>query len=125
MAHTRNYQRACDSLFSIPYGMFYFTDFDYSRLQYINTVTRVSKKHKTNQLFNDCFIMADTETSKKVPGTIGPNHVCAWSLAIRAYHRNVCTLWGTKPDELCRCISDILKYMPGDHLSFCHLLYCS
>ena len=115
MAHTRNYQRACDSLFSIPYGMFYFTDFDYSRLQYINTVTRVSKKHKTNQLFNDCFIMADTETSKKVPGTIGPNHVCAWSLAIRAYHRNVCTIWGTKPDELCRCISDILKYMPGDH----------
>lgn len=59
--------------------------------------------------------MADTETSKKVPGTIGPNHVCAWSLAIRAYHRNVCTIWGTKPDELCRCISDILKYMPGDH----------
>ena len=115
MAHTRNYQRACDSLFSIPYGMFYFTDFDYSRLQYINTVTRVSKKHKTNQLFNDCFIMADTETSKKIPGTIGPNHVCAWSLAIRAYHRNVCTIWGTKPDELCRCISDILKYMPGDH----------
>ena len=59
--------------------------------------------------------MADTETSKKIPGTIGPNHVCAWSLAIRAYHRNVCTIWGTKPDELCRCISDILKYMPGDH----------
>ena len=115
MAHTRNYQRACDSLFSIPYGMFYYTDFDYSRLQYINTVTRVSRKHKTNQLFNDCFIMADTETSKKVPGTIGPNHVCAWSIAIRAYHRNVCTLWGTKPDEMCRCISDILKYMQGDH----------
>ena len=115
MHHTRNYQRACDSLFSIPYGMFYFTDFDYSRLQYINTVTRVSRKHKTNQLFNDCFIMADTETSKKVPGSIGPNHVCAWSIAIRAYHRNVCTLWGTKPDELCRCISDILKYMQGDH----------
>ena len=115
MAHTRNYQRACDSLFSIPYKMVFWDTFDYSRLKFINTVTRVSHKHKTNQLFNDCFIMADTETSKKHPTIPGPNHVCAWSIAIRAYHKNLCCLWGTKPDELCKCISHILKYMPGDH----------
>ena len=115
MAHTKNYRRACDSLFSVPYSMQYWDTFDYSRLQYINTVTRVSKKHNYNQLFNDCFIMADTETSKKATGIQGPNHVCAWSLAIRAYHKNVVCLWGTRPDELPRCINLIHQSMPGDH----------
>lgn len=125
MAHTKNYRRACDSLFSIPYAMTFWDVFDYSRLQYINTVTRVSKKHKTNQIFNDCFIMADTETSKKAKGIVAPNHVCAWSLAIRAYHKNLVCLWGTRPDELVKCIAHILKYMPGDHqiLYFHNLAY--
>lgn len=62
--------------------------------------------------------MGDTETSKKAIGIQGPNHVCAWSIAIRAYHRNVCCLWGTRPDDFCTCLSNILKYMPGDHQIF-------
>lgn len=116
MAHTSSYRRACDSLFSIPYAMTFWDVFDYSRLQYINTVTRYSKKYQSKQIFNDCFIMADTETSKKVVGIQCPNHVCAWSIAIRAYHQNLVCLWGTRPDDMVRCFSNILKYMPGDHL---------
>lgn len=115
MAHTKNYRWACGKLSEVPYELIRWDKFDYSILQYINKVTRAGSKKHGKQVFNDCFIMADTETSKKKKNTLGPNHVCAWSIAIRAYHRNVVCLYGARPDDFCTCVSNILKYMPGDH----------
>ena len=51
-----------------------------------------------------CIIMADTETSKKMlhPKTDADNHnhICAWSIAFRAYGMNVAVLWGKKAKRL-------------------------
>ena len=115
MGHTINYRRACDELAKIPYELIHWDKFDYSCLQYINKVTRAGSKKHGKQVYNDCFIMADTETSKKKKNTRGANHVCAWSIAIRAYHRNVVCLYGSRPDEFCTCVDNILKYMPAEH----------
>ena len=115
MGHTKHYRWACDQLAKVPYELIHWTNFDYSCLQYINKVTRAGSKKHGKQIYNDCFIMADTETSKKTKHGRGANHVCAWSIAIRAYHRNVVCLYGSRPDDFCKCLSDILKYMPGDH----------
>ena len=56
-------------------GAIYYKDFEYKRLHKI----RYNKKRGySNETFNPCFIMADTETSKKRDGT-KDNHVCAFS----------------------------------------------
>lgn len=115
MAHTKNYRWACGKMEEVPYQLIRFDQFDYTILQYINKVTRAGSKKHGKQIYNDCFIMADTETSKKKKRYKGPNHVVAWSIAIRAYHRNVVCLYGSRPDDFCKCLTDILKYMPGDH----------
>lgn len=113
MGHTKGYRWACDELAKYPYELIHWAKFDYSRLKLINVVTRAGSKKHGKQTFNDCFIMADTETSKKDKKVKGPNHVCAWSLAIRAYGRNVVCLYGSRPDEFCICVSAILKQMQG------------
>jgi len=115
MGHTKNYRWACDQLAAIPYKLCKWAEFDYTILKYINKVTRAGSKKHGKQVYNDCFIMADTETSKKKKNARGANHVCAWSLAIRAYHRNVVCLYGSRPDEFIYSLNNILKYMPGDH----------
>ena len=115
MGHTKNYRWACDQLVAVPYKLMKYNEFDYSILKYINKVTRAGSRKHGKQVYNDCFIMADTETSKKKKNEKGPNHVCAWSLAIRAYHKNVVCLYGTRPNELVECLNNILKYMPADH----------
>ena len=115
MGHTKNYRWACDQLAAVPYKLIKYDEFDYSILKYINKVTRAGSKKHGKQVYNDCFIMADTETSKKKKNERGANHVCAWSLAIRAYHRNVVCLYGSRPDEFCTCVENILKYMPAEH----------
>ena len=115
MGHTKNYRWACDQLAMHPYELIHWAKFDYTILKYINTVTRAGSKKNGKQVYNDCFIMADTETSKKDKKKAGPNHVCAWSIAIRAYSRNVVCLYGSRPDDFCTCLSAILKQMPGEH----------
>lgn len=115
MAHTKNYRWACDQLLKHPYQLIYWAEFDYTILQYINKIKRAGSKRHGDQIFNDCFIMADTETSKKKKEEQGPNHVCAWSLAIRAYDRNIVCLYGTRPDEFCTALNSVLSHMPGDH----------
>lgn len=66
--------------------------------------------------YNDVIVMFDTETSKKDPDSIGENHVCAWSISLRAYERDICTLYGYKPSELIKCIRKIQESMKGDCL---------
>lgn len=115
MAHTRQYNERKALLFSEPYAMVFWDQFDYSRLQYINTIIRSGRKKGGDQIYNDCFIMADTETSKKSAAP-GPCHVVAWTLSIRAYHENLVTLYGSDPESLCLCMAKIKKAMPGEYL---------
>ena len=106
----------------VPYRLQFYTEFDYGLLNHL-----IYKKRPVRgepDTVNDCFIMADTETSKKpcvykVVDTKGnrtevhENHVVAWSVAIRALGLNIVTLWGRRPSELMDCISRICSCLPG------------
>ena len=94
------------------YVFSYWRDFDYSRLGCISYIFRAGSKKR--ERYNDCIIMADTETSKKDPAIIYQNHVVAWTISIRAYSINICTLWGHRPDTMIECIDKLHNSMPGD-----------
>ena len=41
------------------------------------------------------------------------NHVCLWTISMRAYGYNIATLYGTKPTDLIKCITKIHETLPG------------
>lgn len=41
------------------------------------------------------------------------NHVCFWTISLRAYHHNIVTLYGYKPSEMAECMSRIHDTLPG------------
>ena len=86
--------------------------YKFSELKNIMYVRRSGRGD--NDTYNDCIIMADTETSKEKAGTIGANHVCAFTISIRAFNKNIVTLYGTRPSELVKCFNKIRRYMPAD-----------
>lgn len=104
-----------------PYRMLYYTDFDYSVLQMIDSIG-VNRQSMKNAYAN-CFIMLDTETSKAAPNRVWTktyksgkteqitdpvqNYIVAWSIAIRAFHHNITTLYGAKPSECIDCLQRI------------------
>ena len=67
---------------------------------------------------NNVIIMADTESSKSadyIPGEAAiDNHICLWTISLRAYHKNIVTLYGTKPSEMIECITTLHNSMPGE-----------
>ena len=79
--------------------------YKFSELKNIMYVRRSGRGD--NDTYNDCIIMADTETSKEKAGTIGANHVCAFTISIRAFNKNIVTLYGTRPSELVKCFNKI------------------
>lgn len=114
-----------------PYKMVHWTEYNYEELSSILCFKRSGPKGN-GKTYNDVFIMADTETSKKRPDTVlkkfdkkrnvtqkqyigYDNHVCAWSIAIRAFDTNLVCLWGHRPDTLVRCMEKLHNAMPGDH----------
>lgn len=94
------------------YQYVFYTDFDYKILNNVMYLKRPGKR--SNESFNDMIIMADTETSKEKPNTITRNYVVIWTLSIRAFGVNICTLYGRKPSELTDCINKILSHMQGN-----------
>lgn len=96
---------------NVPYKMIYWDDFNYGLLSKITWL--YSKRGKDRVTINDCYIMADTETSKKDNGS-QHNHVVAWTISIRAFHYNIVTLWGRRPSDICKCIGFIMGNMSGD-----------
>lgn len=92
-------------------GAVYYKDFDYKSLSYIKSL---KKRGYSNDTFCPCYIMADTETSKKSNGT-HDNHVCAFSVAIRYKGNNKACLFGYDPIEFIECISKILDTMQGHY----------
>ena len=95
------------------YQMVLWSDFDFTLLNQIMYIARSGKGH-TGEIYNDCIIMADTETSKEIPGCVCKNYVVAWTISIRAFECNIVTLYGHKPSELIECIDKMHKIMPGD-----------
>lgn len=106
-----------------PYIFCHYKKFDYRILRKIWYIyTRGAGEHIT---YNDVLIMADTETSKKKPDNYDPNakknkykthdnHVVAWTISIRAFHHNICTLYGRKPSKMIETIRRIHDCMNGE-----------
>lgn len=106
-----------------PYRLQFYTEFDYGLLNHI--VFKKRPVRGEDDTVNDCFIMGDTETSKKravykVVETAGnrtevhEDHVVAWTISIRALGRNIVTLYGRKPSEMMDCINRIRSCLPGN-----------
>lgn len=88
-------------------------DYDYTKLNIVKTVKRVTKKG--SEAYNNAVIMLDTETSKKSKKDGEANHIVAFTISIRYKHANICTLYGHKPSELIKCLDKIFSAFTGDH----------
>lgn len=86
--------------------------FDYSILKEIMYIKRAGKGD--NLRYADCFIMADTETSKSPYRQ--DNHVCAWTISIRAFSLNIGTIYGRKPSSFCDTVERILTVIDADRV---------
>lgn len=95
-----------------PYEMIFYNLYNYEILSRIPVFNKSGRGG--NQSYNDCIIMADTETSKKARRDTKENHICAWTISIRCLERNIVTLWGRTPSEMMQCISMIMSSMHGD-----------
>ena len=109
--YTREYTRLQKKIKrELPYALMYWKEFDFSKLSNIIPIkTRGGHKNIT---YNDIIIMADTETSKK-PLNKEDNHIVAWSICFRAYHTNICTLYGGDPWEFCEMLKTLRKNLGG------------
>ena len=99
------------------YKMMFWDRFDYDLLS--RNIMYYKKKGKYQKgTWNDIIIGADTETSKGHEVTKDPtaNHVCAWTISIRAYHHNIVTLYGTRPSEMMTCLQKIRDALKGDEI---------
>lgn len=98
----------------LPYKLTYWEDFDYTILS--NIMYRKKAGRKNNNSYNDVIIMADTETSKKrnYSDDNTDNHVVAFTASLRAFDRNLVTLWGRKPSDLVKCMTMMQANMQGE-----------
>lgn len=96
---------------SVDYKLQYYKDFDFTLFQFIDLKYK-TKKGKYS--YNDVIIMADTETAKSIEyPKILDNYVVAWSIAFRAFGRNLVTLYGHKPSEFIECLNKMRENLPG------------
>ena len=108
---TRLRKKQIAYLSSHDYVMSHWKDFDFELFRYI----QVRKRTTGKSTFLNCIIMADTETSRKRNGS-DDNHVCAWSIAFRAFGRNICTLWGQSPREFPEMLEKFRQTVEGDEI---------
>lgn len=117
-----------------PYTMAHHSEYNYKILDNIMYERRAGRG--TQPTYNNVVIMADTETSKSKKNDIVykdgkktyipvDNYVVAWTISIRAFDKNIVTLYGHKPTTLVDTIDTILKHMQGDKtfLYFHNLAY--
>lgn len=99
-----------EKLLQLEYTCINYKLYDYTNLSVINACSKPNAKDKRS--FADCFIMADTETSKKKKGE--ENHVVAFTVSIGVMEKNIVTLWGHKPSELIECFKLIMQNIKAD-----------
>ena len=102
------------------YKYCYYLEFDFSLLNFI--LSRKKNGSHNDVKYSEAYIMLDTETSKDhetefdKEGKPIPqiNHICAWTLSIRAFHQNICTLRGSRPDEITHCLKLVRENLQAD-----------
>lgn len=96
------------------YQLVRFDGYRYRRLKNIMYLKRAGRSDHDS--YNDCIIMADTETSKSDTKGNEPeeNHIVAFTISIRAFEENIVTLYGTKPSEFIQTLDKLQKYLKGD-----------
>lgn len=94
------------------YQLIRWDKYKYRKLKNIMYIRRSGRAD--NDTYADCVIMADTETSKGVQKGIAENHVCAFTISIRAYHQNIVTLYGSKPSEFVETLQKLQLYLDAD-----------
>ena len=109
------------------YSMRQWKAFDYTVLQKMAYVTRPGRDRLT---YSDVIIMFDTETSKKDKDTKHfvtevksgikhpANHICAWTISLRAFNKNIVTLYGSDPWSAVQCMTKISENLPGEFVQF-------
>lgn len=98
----------------LTYNMIQWDKFDYKILNNVMYSRRSGRGE--NDTWADCIIMADTETSRKNRKKSGHNHICAWTLSIRFFQMNICTIYGTAPDEFVLCLQKIRDNINADNI---------
>ena len=96
------------------YQLIKWNDYRYRKLKEIMYIRRAGRAD--NDTYSDCIIMADTETSKGDQKGIAENHICAFTISIRAYHENIVTLYGSKPYDFVKTLQKLQKYLAGDKI---------
>ena len=121
---TRISKRTIKKWSDFGFQVLFWKDFDFSMLEHVIIRKRSGKSEKT---YADLIIMADTETSKKpLPEDAEQrNHVCAWSIAFRAFHQNLFVLWGKKPSDFAKMLAKCREVIKADeiYLYFHNLTY--
>lgn len=107
-----------------PYQFEYFENIDWEVLRYVRVLGRRGRGRTGT--YNQCYIMADTETSKKPYTTpiynegkeirrTTENHVVAWTVSVRAWGINLLTAWGRRPSDMVETLERIHNTMGGDY----------
>lgn len=100
----------------MPYQFINWQLYNMTNLNKITSYKR-SGNSKGNKSYANCFIMADTETSKApARKKAGANHVVIWTISLRSNGFNWFTLWGYKPSELAQCIRAIKSNITADEV---------
>ena len=107
---------------AVNYTFCHYKKFNYDLLKNISYI--ISHKNNAFESYNNIIIMADTETSKsrhdepyiekgKTKYKTYQNHVVAWTISLRAYDKNIATLYGRKPSSMVKCLLKIHNTMRG------------
>lgn len=116
MTHKEYYQLKEKRFAKWNYTCRHYKTFNYEVLQEFFYEVRPCKDRDT---YNDVIIMIDTETSKKKMNSVDyDNHVCAWTMSIRAFNKNIVTLYGHKPTECIEAIEKVHENLPGEYTYF-------
>ena len=114
---TRIHKKNVNALEKEGFKVCFWKDFDYSLLDKIQIRKRQGSGKTT---YADCIIMADTETSKSGIDENSEkalhNHVCAWSIAFRAYGMNLAVLWGKKPSDFPKMLRKMMSHFICDEV---------
>ena len=94
------------------YKCIFWKDFDFSIFDKIMYIKRSGQGH--DETYDDCIIMADTETSKERYKENCRNYVVAWSMSILAFDTNIVTLYGHKPSEFVECVDKMRSHFQGE-----------
>ena len=104
---------ACDEH---GYQYLHHSKYDFSKLAACVTFHERKGRSQDTRTWNNCIIMADTETSKKSADlkVIGQNHVVAWTVSLRSNGMNLFTLYGHRPDTMVDTLLRIHDTLKGD-----------